>query len=65
LLSASVGVAVGKEGNIRRTTDGGATWTVQSGATTSPLYGVSFANGSIGTVIGGSLAIIHTTTAGQ
>jgi hypothetical protein len=42
-VDANTGTAVGEYGTILRTTDGGATWTLQtSGTTTIGLLGVSF-----------------------
>ena len=41
-VNASHGWAVGKEGTILATTNGGATWTGQSSGTTSDLFAVDF-----------------------
>jgi photosystem II stability/assembly factor-like uncharacterized protein len=62
-------VAVGNFGTIVRTTDGGATWTVQSSGTTNNLFAVSFVDASTGWAVGASEdyrsgIILHTTDGG-
>src|SRR5260370_26256260 len=57
-------VAVGAMGTIIRTTDGGATWTVQSSGTTQHLFGVSFTDANTGTVVGDNGTILRTTDGG-
>jgi photosystem II stability/assembly factor-like uncharacterized protein len=51
-VDVNAGIAVGTEGTILRTTDGGATWARQSSGTTAVLYGVSFVNADTATVVG-------------
>src|SRR5713101_8159986 len=52
-------VAVGEPGTILRTTDGGATWSIQSSPTTSTLRGVSFTDANVGTAVGDSGTIVR------
>jgi hypothetical protein len=70
---SSTGTAVGSEGGILRTTNGGALWTSQLSGTTNELHGVSFTDANTGTVVGGWSAasypgwlavILHTTDGG-
>jgi len=65
-LSPRVTVAVGDVGTIVRTTDAGATWTLQDSGTRLDLRGVSFvdANIGIGTAVGRSGTILRTTDGG-
>jgi hypothetical protein len=55
---------VGASGTIRRTTNGGATWTGQSSGITNTLYSVSFTDANTGKVVGGEGTILHTATGG-
>ncbi len=50
--SPSDGWAVGADGTILATTDGGSTWNAQTSGTSGTLYGVAFANASDGWVVG-------------
>ena len=63
-IDANNGTAVGYEGTILRTTDGGNTWTSQSSGTTSYLSAVSFADLNTGTVVGQYGTILRTTNGG-
>jgi photosystem II stability/assembly factor-like uncharacterized protein len=58
-------IAVGDLGTTVRSTDGGASWTLQSSGTTSWLLGVSFTDAETGTVVGWGGTILRTTTGGQ
>jgi hypothetical protein len=58
------GYAVGWEGVIIRTTDGGITWNSQSSNTFNTLTDISFANQNLGIAVGWSGTIIKTTDAG-
>ena len=49
---ANNGTAVGDDGTILRTTNGGTNWTSQTSGTTNLLYGVSFTDANNGTVVG-------------
>jgi photosystem II stability/assembly factor-like uncharacterized protein len=64
-VDTNVMVAVGGYGTILRTTDGGATWSVQASGTTDVLYGVSFADTETGTAVGDGGTIVRTTTGGE
>jgi len=63
-VDANTGTAVGDFGTILRTTDGGATWTLQISGTTNNLWGVSLVDANIGTVVGYYGTILRTTTGG-
>jgi photosystem II stability/assembly factor-like uncharacterized protein len=56
--------AVGDNGTILRTTDGGVTWAVQRSGITTALSGVSFVNAFTGTVVGTDGVILRTTDGG-
>ena len=57
-------IAVGDQGSILRTTDGGATWTQISSGTTAGLSGVSFAGANTGVAVGGQGVILRTMDGG-
>jgi photosystem II stability/assembly factor-like uncharacterized protein len=61
---ANTGTAVGYNGTILRTTNGGASWTSQSSGTMSLLYGVSFTDANNGTAVGDNGTILRTTNGG-
>jgi photosystem II stability/assembly factor-like uncharacterized protein len=50
---------------IARSDLSGFTWTAQTSPTSSALFGVSFPSINVGTAVGASGAIIHTTNGGQ
>ena len=52
-------------GTILKTTDGGNNWEIITGETEDDLYGVSFIDSNIGTVVGNFGAILRTTDAGS
>jgi photosystem II stability/assembly factor-like uncharacterized protein len=62
--SADTGTAVGVLGTIIRTTDGGTTWTCQTGNTTNTLRGVCFTDAKTGIAVGDSGIIIRTINGG-
>jgi photosynthesis system II assembly factor YCF48-like protein len=64
VLDSDTGTAVGGLGTIRRTTDGGATWTQQTSGTTETLRGVSFVDANTGTAVGAVGTILRTTDGG-
>src|SRR5262249_22138387 len=51
-VDAETGTAVGFQGIILRTTDGGETWTLRTSTTPNDLYGVSFVDANIGIAVG-------------
>ena len=62
---ANTGTAVGDNGTIIRTIDGGNNWIIQSSGTTNALLGVSFADADHGTAVGASGTIVRTTDGGN
>ncbi|MFA4948485.1 MAG: YCF48-related protein, partial [Candidatus Krumholzibacteriia bacterium] len=62
---ANTGVAVGIDGTILRTTDGGVTWVRQDSGTTADLYAVHLMNTNTVVVAGEGGAILKTTTGGE
>ena len=63
--TSSTGTAVGNDGTILRTTDGGANWTIKSSGTGTTLQAVSFTDANTGTVVGFPGIILHTTDGGD
>jgi len=63
-VSLNIGWAVGENGTILRTTNGGTTWTLQTSGTTSILSGVSFTDSDNGIAVGGDGTILRTTNGG-
>jgi photosystem II stability/assembly factor-like uncharacterized protein len=57
--------AVGAEGTIMRTSDGGITWSNLNSGTTSTLYSVFFTDSLKGWVVGSGGTILHTTDQGE
>jgi len=51
-VDANKGAAVGADGTILKTTDGGNDWRPQTSDTTNNLNGVSFTDVNTGTVVG-------------
>lgn len=62
--SAAIGVAVGLDGAVLRTTDGGLTWTPVASGTTAALLTVRFASLNVGHAGGGGTTLLRTTDAG-
>jgi hypothetical protein len=60
----NTGTAVGENGTILRTIDGGATWMVQSSGTRITLTDVLFTDVNTGTVMGENGTILRTTNGG-
>jgi photosystem II stability/assembly factor-like uncharacterized protein len=54
----------GDNGTILRTTDGGATWTVQPTDTKASLWGISFIDTQTGFVVGDQGAVLRTADGG-
>jgi hypothetical protein len=61
----NTGTAVGYNGTILRTTDGGATWASQVSGTTNDLWGVSLPKADTGTAVGYDGIILRTTDGGS
>jgi len=64
-VNPSVGWTVGTGGMILKTTDGGATWSIQRSNTTSALRGVRFLNEQTGFACGMNATIVKTTDGGS
>lgn len=66
-LNATTGIAVGDNGTIVRTTNGGATWqqVFSDPDSADTLYDVSFANATTGWAVGSSSTVLRTTDGGQ
>ncbi len=64
LDDAGLGIAVGSDGSVVRTTDNGVTWSDQSSGTTEDLYSVSLKDG-VAFAVGRNLAAIRSTNGGQ
>jgi len=62
---SSTGTAVGYDGTIIRTTDGGDNWFPQTSGTTEQLYCVYFTDVNTGTVAGYPGTILRTTDGGE
>ena len=58
------GTAVGLDGGILRTTNGGSIWTPQTSGLSTSLYGVSFTDANTGTAVGTYGRIVRTTDGG-
>ena len=63
-VSATTGWLCGDGGIIKKTTDGGATWTDQTSGTTLGLHGINFINTNEGWACGFTGTILHTTDGG-
>jgi photosystem II stability/assembly factor-like uncharacterized protein len=59
-----IGYAVGNEGVILKTTDGGGTWVAQTSGTPGGLYSVSFSDNMTGYAVGKSGNAVKTTDGG-
>ena len=64
VLDSDTVTVVGAAGTILRTTDGGATWTLQTSGTTNALNAVSFVDAKTGTAVGVRGTIVRTTDGG-
>ncbi|MBI5215445.1 MAG: hypothetical protein HY960_06790 [Ignavibacteriae bacterium] len=60
----TTGIAVGQNGTVLRTTNGGDEWIQVASNTANVLYGVSFANATTGVAVGAQGTILRTTDAG-
>ena len=64
-VDTKTGTAVGYQGTILRTVDGGDTWTGQFSGTNTLLNAVHFVNVDTGTAVGFGGIILRTTTGGE
>jgi photosystem II stability/assembly factor-like uncharacterized protein len=58
------GWAVGENGSILHTSDGGGTWSLQASGTKNVLLGVAFTSALTGWAVGFGGTILHTTDGG-
>jgi photosystem II stability/assembly factor-like uncharacterized protein len=65
-IDVNTGYTVGEHGTILKTTDGGDTWKLMAGGTTSSLYSVFFVNSNVGYAggVGPAYSEIYKTTDG-
>ena len=63
-IGPNLGWAVGNEGTILHTTDGGETWEYQESGTTADLFSISFVDENHGWICGDSSIILHTNNGG-
>jgi photosystem II stability/assembly factor-like uncharacterized protein len=63
-VSATTGWVCGPNGIIRKTTNGGTSWSVQTSGTTSALHGIFFLNANEGWACGITGTILKTTDGG-
>ncbi|MDH3267940.1 MAG: YCF48-related protein [Ignavibacteria bacterium] len=64
-IDSNTGWAVGDEGIILKTTNGGNDWITQPGVTTDNLYSVHFENSNIGWIVGENVRIMKSTDGGS
>jgi len=57
LVDSTLAVAVGENGTLLRTVNGGITWNAESSGTSNNLHGVTFANRDTGIAVGGHSAV--------
>ncbi len=62
--STTVGVVVGEQGTLLRTTNSGHTWQSVNSGTSNPLYGVSFGNAVTGVAVGDQGTVLFTNNGG-
>jgi photosystem II stability/assembly factor-like uncharacterized protein len=65
LAASRTGIAVGSEGMILRTIDGGSSWFMQRSGTSRSLSAISLSDANTGTVVGDSGTILRTTDGGE
>ncbi len=65
MIDSNLAFAVGKQGTIIRTDDGGFNWTLQFTDTTKALLGLYFYDSNTGTVVGEDGIIMKTVNGGQ
>jgi photosystem II stability/assembly factor-like uncharacterized protein len=63
-IDDSIGTAVGDQGVILKTTNGGSKWSMQASGTLNSLNTVRFTDSMIGTAIGDGGIVLHTTDGG-
>jgi photosystem II stability/assembly factor-like uncharacterized protein len=63
-LTPQIGWAIGDQGTIVRTTDGGTRWEYVPSGTTSDLYGITFISDQVGWIVGDNGTVLSTVTGG-
>jgi photosystem II stability/assembly factor-like uncharacterized protein len=64
-INQDSGWAVGDNGTILRTIDGGGTWVAENSGTTKRFNDVDFLNGNLGWAVGNDTFIVRTTNGGN
>jgi len=64
-LTTMIGWAIGYNGTILHTQDGGISWELQTSGTTEGLLDLHFTDESNGWIVGGERIILHTANGGQ
>jgi photosystem II stability/assembly factor-like uncharacterized protein len=62
--NSNTGIAVGQQGIVLRTTNGGTNWTAQNSGTPNHLFGVFFVNAVTGFIVGDVGLILKSTDGG-
>lgn len=62
--NSNTGIAVGQQGIVLRTTNGGTNWTTQISGTPNHLFGVFFINSTTGWIVGDVGLILKSTNGG-
>ncbi len=62
-INATTGWAAGRNGNIYKTTNAGASWVLQNSGTSSELYSICFVNANLGYAAGDNV-LLKTTNGG-
>ncbi|MDO8425548.1 MAG: YCF48-related protein [bacterium] len=65
MFDSTTGYAVGANGEIRKTTDGGIIWALQTSGTTNRLWSVHFPDANTGYAVGASSTVVKTTNGGS
>lgn len=63
--SSTIGFAVGQEGKIHKTSDGGSTWVEKSSGVSNHFYSISFVDSQTGLVCGSGGIVMKTADGGE
>jgi len=64
-INENIGWIVGYNGTIKKTVDGGDSWTLQQSGVTSNLWDISFINDQLGWICGSNNTILKTENGGE